>query len=157
MEQKKKIIGITGGVGAGKSTVLDFLKEKYHAYVIQADLVGHLVTACSSLQVATTLNNEKITTAENATSLAHINGEIWGIYLFSIPLFTGSSTQPGRCAIFTDTVQVDNAVSMVTKKALNDFEATTVTDLTSERSSTWLLPFLVIWYNSVQVSVNAIR
>ena len=36
-------IGITGGVGAGKSTVLDFLKEKYHAYVIQADLVGHLV------------------------------------------------------------------------------------------------------------------
>ena len=46
---------------------------------------------------------------------------------------------------------------MVTKKALNDFEATTVTDLTSERSSTWLLPFLVIWYNSVQVSGNAIR
>lgn len=38
-----KILGITGGVGAGKSTVLDFLKEKYHAYVIQADLVGHLV------------------------------------------------------------------------------------------------------------------
>ena len=26
-----KILGITGGVGAGKSTVLDFLKEKYHA------------------------------------------------------------------------------------------------------------------------------
>ena len=38
-----KILGITGGVGAGKSTVLDFLKEKYHAYVILADLVGHLV------------------------------------------------------------------------------------------------------------------
>lgn len=38
-----KILGITGGIGAGKSTVLDFLKEKYHAYVIQADLVGHLV------------------------------------------------------------------------------------------------------------------
>ena len=122
-----------------------------------AAVVALSFTACSSLQVATTLNNEKITTAENATSLAHINGEIWGIYLFSIPLFTGSSTQPGRCAIFTDTVQVDNAVSMVTKKALNDFEATTVTDLTSERSSTWLLPFLVIWYNSVQVSGNAIR
>ena len=38
-----KILGITGGGGAGTSTVLDFLKEKYHAYVIQADLVGHLV------------------------------------------------------------------------------------------------------------------
>ena len=42
-QSKMKILGITGGVGAGKSTVLDFLKEKYHAYVIQADLVGHLV------------------------------------------------------------------------------------------------------------------
>ena len=38
-----KIIGITGGVGAGKSTVLAFLKEKYQAYVILADEVGHLV------------------------------------------------------------------------------------------------------------------
>ena len=75
----------------------------------------------------------------------------------SIPLFTGSSTQPGRCAVFSDTVQVDNAVSMITKKALNDFEATTVEGLTSQRSSTWLLPFLVLWYDSVQVSGNAIR
>ena len=32
-----KIIGITGGVGAGKSTVLDYLEEKYDACVIQAD------------------------------------------------------------------------------------------------------------------------
>lgn len=38
-----RIIGITGGVGAGKSTVLTFLKEKYHAFVIQADEVGHIV------------------------------------------------------------------------------------------------------------------
>ena len=38
-----RTIGITGGVGAGKSTVLTFLKEKYHAFVIQADEVGHIV------------------------------------------------------------------------------------------------------------------
>ncbi len=36
-------IGITGGVGAGKSTVLDFLEEKYRAYVMKADEIGHLV------------------------------------------------------------------------------------------------------------------
>ena len=29
MEQKKKIIGITGGVGAGKSSVLAVLKENF--------------------------------------------------------------------------------------------------------------------------------
>lgn len=38
-----KVIGITGGVGAGKSTVLDYLSEHHHAYVIQADKIGHLV------------------------------------------------------------------------------------------------------------------
>lgn len=38
-----KIIGITGGVGAGKSTVLDYLREQFHAYVIQADQAGHQV------------------------------------------------------------------------------------------------------------------
>ena len=38
-----KIIGITGGVGAGKSTVLDYLRERYDAYTVQADLVGHEV------------------------------------------------------------------------------------------------------------------
>ncbi len=30
-------IGITGGVGAGKSTILNYLKEQYHAYLIVAD------------------------------------------------------------------------------------------------------------------------
>lgn len=38
-----RIIGITGGVGAGKSEILSYLKEKYHAVVVQADKVGHLV------------------------------------------------------------------------------------------------------------------
>ena len=36
-------IGITGGVGAGKSTVLDFLEQEYQAYVMKADEIGHLV------------------------------------------------------------------------------------------------------------------
>lgn len=34
------MIGLTGGVGAGKSTVLLFLQEKYGFYVIQADLAA---------------------------------------------------------------------------------------------------------------------
>ena len=40
-----KTIGITGGIGAGKSTVLAYLEEKYNAFVIQADEVGHIVMA----------------------------------------------------------------------------------------------------------------
>ena len=35
-----KIIGITGGVGSGKSRVLSFLEEKYGAVICQADQVA---------------------------------------------------------------------------------------------------------------------
>lgn len=38
---KKWILGITGGVGCGKSAVLDMLEKEYGAYVIQADIVAH--------------------------------------------------------------------------------------------------------------------
>ena len=37
------IIGLTGAVGAGKSTILNILKEKFNAHIIEADKVGHLV------------------------------------------------------------------------------------------------------------------
>lgn len=38
-----RVIGITGGVGAGKSEILNFLEQAYGARVVQADAVGHLV------------------------------------------------------------------------------------------------------------------
>ncbi len=41
MIKAKKFVGITGGVGAGKSSVLDILKHKFGARVILADLVAH--------------------------------------------------------------------------------------------------------------------
>ncbi len=38
-----RVIGITGGVGAGKSTVLNYLAGQYRAVIVEADKVGHLV------------------------------------------------------------------------------------------------------------------
>lgn len=38
-----RVIGVTGGVGAGKSRVLEYLESCRGAYVIQADQVGHQV------------------------------------------------------------------------------------------------------------------
>ena len=38
-----KVLGITGGVGAGKSTVLGYLADHYGARVIEADRVAHLL------------------------------------------------------------------------------------------------------------------
>ena len=37
----KKVIGITGGVGAGKSTVLNIMREMYQAEIILTDEVSH--------------------------------------------------------------------------------------------------------------------
>jgi len=38
-----RIIGITGGVGAGKSEVMDYVASHYDAAVIKADQAGHLL------------------------------------------------------------------------------------------------------------------
>lgn len=38
-----KVLGITGGVGAGKSTVLSYLSGHWGARVIQADQAGHFL------------------------------------------------------------------------------------------------------------------
>jgi dephospho-CoA kinase len=37
-----KIIGLTGGVGSGKSTVAQIMKEKYNAHIVIADKIGHI-------------------------------------------------------------------------------------------------------------------
>ncbi len=37
-----KVIGITGGIGSGKSTVMYMLEKKYGAVIILADKLGHL-------------------------------------------------------------------------------------------------------------------
>lgn len=38
-----RVLGITGGVGAGKSTVLEYLEKRWGARVIQADAVGKML------------------------------------------------------------------------------------------------------------------
>lgn len=43
MVTKMKKIGITGGVGSGKSLVLNFLEDTYQAAVYQADILAHEV------------------------------------------------------------------------------------------------------------------
>lgn len=38
-----KVIGITGGVGAGKSALLNYISEKYHCRIVLADEIAHKV------------------------------------------------------------------------------------------------------------------
>lgn len=113
-----------------------------------------LFTACSSVTTGTNLHDMKLSESNDLQTIAHLNGDVWGIYLFGIlPLFTGSTATPGSCAVFKDTVRLDNAVSMLAKKAAA-LDASRVTDLSSATSSAWLF---LISMKSVQVSGNALK
>jgi dephospho-CoA kinase len=46
------IIGVTGGSGAGKSTVCRYLEENYHASIIDIDRIGHKVLEPGGLAYA---------------------------------------------------------------------------------------------------------
>ena len=39
----KYIIGLTGGIGCGKTMILDYLKNEYDSFVIEADKIGHSI------------------------------------------------------------------------------------------------------------------
>lgn len=41
--QNKYVIGLTGGIGSGKSMVLNLLKEHFNAEIIDADKIGHSI------------------------------------------------------------------------------------------------------------------
>ncbi|MBR2365165.1 MAG: hypothetical protein IKA79_08175 [Lentisphaeria bacterium] len=113
-------------------------------------------SACSSVEYATTLNDQRLSASPELTSLGHVNGEIWGIYLFDIALVTGSSDRPGNMVCFSDTVRVDNAVKMLTAQAARNLDSSAaILDLRSTRKTIWLFPLLFL--NSVQVSGNAVK
>ena len=85
-----KVIGVTGGVGAGKSEVLGYIAKHWNATVVEADEVGYLVMrpgkACYSAIVDLfgteivkedqTLDRELIAKIvfENKEMLAKMNG-----------------------------------------------------------------------------------
>lgn len=111
-------------------------------------------TACSSVETAPQLNNLNLTTSANTTPIAHLNGQVWGVYFLNLlPVFTGNTAKVGQCVVFKDTVKVENAVRMVTKKA-KTLDATTMTDLTSLKSNFWIFPFTV---KTIDVSGNAVK
>ena len=47
-----KVIGITGGVGSGKSAVLKLLEEEYHAVVVQLDEVAKALQRLSLIHIS---------------------------------------------------------------------------------------------------------
>ncbi len=112
-----------------------------------------IITGCSSVETGTYINNQRLTPGQDERSIGHVYADIWGIYLFSLPLFTGSSTNPGSCAIFKDTVTVDKCTTMITKKSAQ-MGGSKLLDLKSNKSGMWLI---LVSYYDIEMSGNCIK
>ena len=114
------------------------------------------LSACSSFEIGSNTNDVKFTTTD-AETLAHVNADIWGVYVFGLPVISGSSVQPGRCVVFSDTVDTANAISFLTLNARRRLNATTITDVQTERTTGWLVPTVFFFYRDIQVSGNVLK
>jgi len=114
------------------------------------------LSACSSFEIGSNTNNVKFTTTD-AETLAHVNADIWGVYVFGLPVISGSSVEPGKCVVFSDTVDTSNAVSFLTRNVQRKLNATTITDVQTERTTGWLVPTVFFFYRDIQVSGNVLK
>jgi hypothetical protein len=125
-------------------------------YWVMIPLAALLMAGCASVNVVKDLNDQQLT-GTGETTIAHLNGDIYGYYLFGAwPLLTGDPSNPHRWAWFRDTVTVDEGVKMVTKKS-KELGATKTTDMISRADSTGLQTLFLVWYYDVQVSGNAVK
>ena len=57
--------------------------------------VGLFMSACASVEVVKDPNLNGQAIANSGRTIAHLDAQNWGIYLFTIPLLTGSTENPG--------------------------------------------------------------
>ena len=114
------------------------------------------LSACSSFEIGSNTNEVKFTTGE-AETLAHVNADIWGVYVFGLPVISGSSVEPGKCVVFSDTVDTSNAISFLTHNTQKKLNASVITDVTTERTTGWLVPTVFFFYRDIQVSGNVMK
>lgn len=112
-----------------------------------------LFSGCASIETSkpgSDLNNMKI--SASGTPVAHIQASNWGIYLFMIPLLTGSTENPGSIVLLQDTVNVKSVAQMVTKHS-KDLGASQTLDMVSVCAPmSWMFHI-----REVSVSANAVK
>lgn len=131
------------------------MNRKMSVFFLIASLF--VISGCSTVQIAPreSLNNQKLT-AGPEQNIAHINANNWGLYFFSIPLLTGEIESRDSIALMKDTVNVKSVANLATKKS-RELGATKSLYMVSSTSTVWLVPLLVIFYKSAEVSLDAVQ
>ena len=119
-----------------------------------------LVAGCANVEVARTLNYQKLTDDKQATPIGHLSGKNWGIYLTPrLPLISGNTRKPDSwfpVSFFRNNVKVSSVVDMVTAES-HERGGTRTTDMSSAQASIWIVPIPFLWYKSVTVTANATK
>ena len=121
-------------------------------FSLAALAAGLLFAGCASVDVIQNpdQNGEKLAT--RGKTIAHLNCQNWGIYLFSIPLLTGSTTSPGDIAVLEDTVNVQSTLPVITSKS-RELGASKLLDLSSQYSETGF----IFYSRNINISGNSIK
>ena len=74
-------------------------------------------TGCASFTKVDTdkMNDQKL--SYSGQTIAHVEASNWGIYLFHIPLLTGSTDTLGDIKVLQDTVTVKNVAQVMTRES----------------------------------------
>ena len=88
------------------------MRKFIFAFVAVAVVAGFCACASVDVAPASTLNDQSI--SYSGKTVAHLHANIWGLYLFDIPLLTASVEKPGSIEILKDTVTVSNAANLLT-------------------------------------------
>ena len=122
------------------------------ALFLSVAAVSLLFAGCASVEAVQNPNLNGQRVSLSGTPVAHLNAQNWGIYLFTIPLLTGSTTSPGNIAVLEDTVNVESMIPMVTAKS-NELKASRTLDLASQYS----VGGFIFYTRSINVSANAVK
>ena len=114
--------------------------------------VGLFMSACASVEVVKDPNLNGQAIANSGRTIAHLDAQNWGIYLFTIPLLTGSTENPGSIDVLKDTVNVPSLMPVLTAKS-KALGASKTLNLASQYSESWL----IFYTRSINISGNAVK
>ena len=114
--------------------------------------VGLFMSACASVEVVKDPNLNGQAIANSGRTIAHLDAQNWGIYLFTIPLLTGSTENPGSIDVLKDTVNVPSLMPVLTAKS-KALGASKTLNLASQYSESGL----IFYTRSINISGNTVK
>ena len=114
--------------------------------------VGLFMSACASVEVVKDPNLNGQAIANSGRTIAHLDAQNWGIFLFTIPLLTGSTENPGSIDVLKDTVNVPSLMPVLTAKS-KALGASKTLNLASQYSESGL----IFYTRSINISGNAVK